>query len=61
MKEEGGEDEIRHREVEAQQVRVVMDRRGSGKDRKHKNGENYKYFNERCETKEKVSCRIRGE
>lgn len=61
MKEEGGEGEIRHGEVDAQQVRAVMDRKGSRKDKKHKNGENYKYFNERCETKEKVSCRIRVE
>lgn len=64
MKEEGGVEGVRHREVEAQQERVVDGQKKSRQEGKHAGRENYKYFNERCERMErqrKVSGKIEGE
>lgn len=53
VKEEGGVDGVRHREVKAQQVRVVDGQKKRKREGKRTDGENYKYFNERRERMER--------
>jgi len=52
-------DGVRHREVEAQRVRVVDGQKKRASRRGNTGGENYKYFNERCGMMER-QMKVRG-